>query len=66
MKTTLNSTLAALSAILVVTLTLSSCESGRRGPKGGGMHNMAVGSKDRLMMSDENMPGRSRPLIGTP
>lgn len=57
MKTTLNSTLAALSALLV-TLALSGCESGRHRHGDSGWHNMGTGPKDSRPMPDENMPVR--------
>ncbi len=57
MKTILQSTLAALSVAVLVTATLSSCETSRRSPAGS-WHNMGVGPKDRNMMPDANMPGR--------
>lgn len=58
MKTTLTSTLAALSVALLVILTLSSCESGRRRHGDSGSHNMGVGPKDNMPMPDANMPGK--------
>lgn len=51
MKTTLTATLAAL----LVTFALASCAN--RGTAKG-MHNMATGPKDRMMMPDANMPAR--------
>ena len=58
MKTAHKSILAALSVAILVSFTIASCESGRRGPKGGGSHNMGVGPKDSMPMPDANMPGR--------
>ncbi len=57
MKTTLKSTMAALSAAVLVTLALSGCETSRRS-SGGGWHNMGTGPKDNRQMPDANMPGR--------
>ncbi len=58
MKTTLNSTLAALSAALLFTLALSGCQSGRHRHGDSGWHNMGTGPKDSRPMPDENMPNR--------
>lgn len=58
MKKTLNTTLAAVSVAILVTLTLSSCESGRRRHGDSGWHNMGVGPKDNRSMPDANMPGK--------
>lgn len=57
MKTTLTNTLAALSVALLVSFTLTSCES-PRSSAGGGWHNMGVGPKDNHPMPDANMPSK--------
>ena len=56
MKSSLKTTLAALSAALFLTVTLSSCENSRKA--GGAWHNMGINSKDNRPMPDENMPVR--------
>ncbi|MDZ4405553.1 hypothetical protein [Prosthecobacter sp.] len=57
MKTTLKSTLAALSVALLVSFTSSGCKSSHPG-SGTGTHNMGVGPKASSPMDDEDMPGR--------
>ena len=56
MKTTLISTLAALSFAIFAAITFSGCAS-TRGGSGGGVHTMG-GPKSEYPMSNQTMPGR--------
>jgi hypothetical protein len=56
MKATPKSTLAALSAAILVALAISSCAT-KKGGASGGTHNMG-GPKPSYPMFDENMQGR--------
>lgn len=58
MKTKLTSTLAALSAALLVSFNIASCASSHH-TTAGGSHNMGVGPKENHPMPDANMPRRS-------
>ena len=55
MKTTLISTLAALSFAILAIITFSGCAS-TRGVSGGGVHTMG-GPKSEYPMSNQSMPG---------
>lgn len=57
MKRTLTTSLTALSAALLLSFTLASCESPHHNSTGG-WHNMGVGPKENHPMPDANMPGR--------
>jgi predicted outer membrane lipoprotein len=56
MKTTVKSTLAALSFAIITAIAFSGCESRGRG-SGSGMHSMG-NPKHSFPMSDQGMPGR--------
>ncbi len=57
MKRTLTTSLTALSAALLLSFTLASCESPHHNSTGG-WHNMGVGPKENHPMPDANMPRR--------